>query len=400
MRDDLIQSRAFSLLSLAKTIRHYEKALSSARGERFCLFAILRIEHDEVRTHSRVLGELLNPRGSHGQGAVFLKHFFAELEINGFDAEPAQVELEVSLGPFGRLDIEIRSGNRSIYIENKICAELHSDQLIKYHRHNPEAKLLFLTLQDEDPADWAVNPAYRRESFRKVFQKINYKENILRWLESCRKEATTAPGVREVITQYMQLIQRLTHQNTSTAMSQELTKAALNDKESFLAFSALCEVQQEVHAQIFKTLEIQLARVASQLGLIPNLPIGEMRGATSRLSLSSPMLQELGLCIAVEFGSRDFQNCFFGFRYLTHCETPTAAQTPLQRAFERDFRSHGWPNAYWHAWCNWDEHRNWGAQTLAAIQFGSFEDDLRKLLTRLVNVANEASTANPVTLVL
>jgi hypothetical protein len=101
----------FHLLSLAKNIQHYEAALTEARGERFNIFSILQVDHYEVRTHSPFLAELLNPRGSHGQGAVFLKHFLDILAITNFDGESARVATEVYIGSLGQLDIQLTDRN-------------------------------------------------------------------------------------------------------------------------------------------------------------------------------------------------------------------------------------------------------------------------------------------------
>ena len=133
MSDVSLLSRSRHLLSLAGTIHHYEEALTQASGERFNLFNILHVGHYEVPTHSPMLAELLNPKGTHGQGFVFLKHFLVELNVHDFDAESARVETEVSI-PQGRLDIVITDGNRrSIFIENKIYAVLQDKQLERYH---------------------------------------------------------------------------------------------------------------------------------------------------------------------------------------------------------------------------------------------------------------------------
>ena len=99
--DDSHKSYISHLLFLAKSIRHYETALTEARGERFNIFDILHVGHYEVRTHSPILAEFLNPQGSHGQGAVFLKSFLKEiLDIpdTDFDAESARVATEVYIG--------------------------------------------------------------------------------------------------------------------------------------------------------------------------------------------------------------------------------------------------------------------------------------------------------------
>jgi hypothetical protein len=50
-------------------------------------------------------------------------------------------------------------------------------------------------------------------------------------------------------------------------------------------------------------------------------------------------------------------------------------------------------NKFWAAWLWWDQHYNWTDSTFISIQFGSFTDDLKKLLERLVGIANKAITA-------
>jgi len=313
MSDVSLQHRSLHLLSLAKTIRHYEEALTRASGERFNLFNILHVGHYEVRTHSPMLAELLNPKGSHGQGTVFLKHFLAELNIHDFAAESARVETEVSI-PLGRLDIVITDGNhRSIFIENKIYAVLQDKQLERYHEHNPKANLLFLTLNCEDPSDWATNTAYKTESFKKVFQKLSYKTNIVRWLESCRKEAATAPGVREAITQYLHLIQRLTQQNTSARMNEELIKAVLNgDKETYLAYVHLRDAYWAIRRKIIEKLNADVqATLPEGVKLEQQLEGNWQKG--EGYSFSTQGLRDRKLSFDIEFDAGDYRECFFGF---------------------------------------------------------------------------------------
>ena len=43
--------------------------------------------HYEVRTHSPILVELLNPQGTHGKGSAFLRLFLALLEIRDFEPD-------------------------------------------------------------------------------------------------------------------------------------------------------------------------------------------------------------------------------------------------------------------------------------------------------------------------
>lgn len=98
--------------------------------ENLNLFSILKMESNENATHSAFLGELLNPKGSHLKGNIFLKLFLATIHGHGkiFDVDSTQLILEKYIGirndetkQGGRIDIYLKDkrGN-SISIENKI----------------------------------------------------------------------------------------------------------------------------------------------------------------------------------------------------------------------------------------------------------------------------------------
>jgi len=56
------------------------------------------MESDEVKTHSRFLAELLNPKGSHGQKDVFLKKFVERFGILDFEIKNAELFVEFYIG--------------------------------------------------------------------------------------------------------------------------------------------------------------------------------------------------------------------------------------------------------------------------------------------------------------
>lgn len=45
------------------------------KGELFNTFSILKMETAENKTHSNFIAELLNPKGSHLKGSIFLERF-------------------------------------------------------------------------------------------------------------------------------------------------------------------------------------------------------------------------------------------------------------------------------------------------------------------------------------
>jgi hypothetical protein len=83
---------------------------------------------DEVRLHSALIAELLNPKGSHGSSFHFLQAFLEQLGIEEgyFDYARCSIDMvERVIGPVtetegGRIDIIIEDGTHAIIIENKI----------------------------------------------------------------------------------------------------------------------------------------------------------------------------------------------------------------------------------------------------------------------------------------
>lgn len=383
---------AQNLVSIAQRVLHYERALSKASGEHFNIFNILHIAHYEVRTHSPILAELLNPKGTHGQGAVFLSHFCQQLGIGNFDANSGYVQVEYTIGrrtdeEGGRIDIMISDKNdRQIIIENKIYAGEQWNQLQRYKTYAPDAQHIFLTLNGERPHDQTA-AAHNLKC-------VSYRSDIVQWLYECRKEAAEAPSVRETITQYIHLIQKLTHQNTNSHMAQELSKTVLQNEESYLAYIALRDAERQIHNTILTTLDGKLRSIAGDLGLVLNDPIQDMSKTYSGFSLSSPLLQKHGLKISFEFGLSDYRDLYFGFPNLRDIK-PTDAARSVKQFFEKEFGPSK-SNDVWLVYRYADRFRNWDEEIFAAIQFGNFAADLRALITRLASVAKLACKAGGV----
>jgi hypothetical protein len=208
-------------------------------GEKFNIFSVMNMQSNERYTHSAILGELLNPKGSHSQGSAFLKLFFDEINelrvINDFDFENARILLEEHIGTInsentkgGFIDIVIKDSNNVIVIENKIYASDQLNQLKRYKNHYPKSILFYLNLFGEFPS---IDSSGDLE-VEKDFHIISYKDIILKWLQKCFKEAIDQPILRETIKQYINLIKSLTNQTINDDMSNEIIKIILNNDVS------------------------------------------------------------------------------------------------------------------------------------------------------------------------
>ncbi len=69
------------LLKQVDTITKHHKEMMFLKGEHFNIFSILGMESAENKTHSAFIGELLNPKGSHFMGTIFLELFIDQVGL-------------------------------------------------------------------------------------------------------------------------------------------------------------------------------------------------------------------------------------------------------------------------------------------------------------------------------
>ncbi len=215
------------------------------------------MESDEVRAHSAILAELLNPKGNHSLGSkpleLFIKQmsFFTEEFALDFGSALCQKEVYVGVKDDnnlegGRVDLIVsdKTGCR-IVIENKIYAPEQQNQLERYYNKYPDAKILYLTLDGSKS----------KQSFQN-YERISYEYHILNWIEACAKVAFDKPMVREVLNQYANLIRKLTNQTISEEMSNEI-KQVIKDNylESLEIYKNFEVVRNNIVKDVFSIIK-------------------------------------------------------------------------------------------------------------------------------------------------
>jgi hypothetical protein len=212
----MIKQHLSHLFDSAQLLISNEKVIKKAKGETFNVFSILGMETKENKTHSNFIGNLLNPKGSHLMGNVFLKLFLEEIgSSDHINLDTVAVVLEFSCGPAnhltktgGRIDLYLSDGmGQSISIENKINADDQPNQIQRYANHNSDRnRVFYLTLFGSEPKTTSKGVLKSGEDYFL----LSYKEGIINWLNNCIKEAVNEPILRESIKQYRILIQKLT----------------------------------------------------------------------------------------------------------------------------------------------------------------------------------------------
>lgn len=219
---------------ILKHHKHIAKLTGELTGEKFNVFKILGVESSEVRLHSSLLAEFLNPHASHGQGSLYLNIFInhlIDLKDMPFDIDSAKVEVEKYIGMInkdrtkgGRIDILLsdKKDNR-IIIENKIYADDQLYQLERYYNFDQNAIIVYLTLDGSQPSKKSIGSMKVKPSL------LSYKTDIIQWFEICRKESASLPIVRETIVQYLNLLKELTNQTVGGTMKEEIRRILLEN---------------------------------------------------------------------------------------------------------------------------------------------------------------------------
>lgn len=373
-------------------MKHREE-MERATGEHFNVFHILGVGHYEVSTHSPLLACFLDPNGSHGQGSRFLKCFIEVLKLDpSFDVNSATVATEVPIGPRtdttgGRLDILVseKKTGKQIAIENKIHAAEQANWVRRYRNGlRPDAHLIYLTLNGAEPEQMTDDDKGKVVC-------ISYGTSIIEWLECCRKEAATIPSVRESLTQYIQLIQHLTHQNPNSRMNQEIVSAVIQSPQSYKAYRELRGAASAVTGTAVRQLAERL-RPRFPTGFT-NLAVPSGGGAKEDcFRFTTPFLQSRNLSAIISFDVANYGRCFYGFEFIDRAETVgdhPEKIVALTSAFSETFGDHK-SNTIWPAWNYW-MHYNWDDEVIRRILFEapSFDDEVLELVTSLFKIAQD-----------
>jgi hypothetical protein len=270
---DFDSQRLIALLHDIDRVRIEHELTARLTGENFNVFRILGLSTAEVRTHSAFLAELLDPKGSHGQGTTYLDLFLQGLSIeaDAFTAKGARVRVEFHIGEVnqeastgGRIDIFLEDHqNRQIIIENKIYAGDQKSQLLRYHNAYPNAAIYYLTLNGDYPSNWSKgNNDYS-------VTPISYQTDILHWLDDCHKASVSLPVIRETILQYENLIRRLTHQTTGDKVIEDAQKLILANPTMVDAIALLGEAWNAILSEVESAFRVQTACLQK-----PKIPLG------------------------------------------------------------------------------------------------------------------------------
>lgn len=356
----------------------FSRKVSNQKGENFNLISLLNMERDEMRTHSRIIGELLDSLGTHGQGNTFLKLFLKDYDEVDFNVDDYNLYLEYHIGKIdngtgGRIDIFLQDNKgKCIIIENKIDAGETNGQITRYRKTYDKAFIFYLTLHSEE-----INGELKCIN-------ITYENTIVNWLEECRKESIDLPVLREALAQYSYLIKKITNQNHEAIMETEIKNRILRDDQSLEDFLELCDfkkkVTDEIHKKFFNDLVKELKEIFSLQLIDPIEDIIDYNAKEDAFYFINDELKSLGLEVGFQFDKGDKRDFGLGIYFVKGLKFNTS-QYKIFRKIIGENENYDIKNEYWLCWIYINNIINWkDNESLLSMKNGSA---LTKILTEI-----------------
>lgn len=232
-----------NLLNKVDVIRQEAKKLrdeSYKKGEEFDVFSVVGFWNEEVKFHSAIIAELLDPHGSHGAGDFYLKQFLKILKRDDFPLDTTRVQPKIKeryIGPVtettgGEIDIIIEDGKHALIIENKPKYKDQENQMLRYRNYADEnyedSILIYLTKDGREASDYSTGGR------RFDYKRLSYND-ILSWLDKCSCKSLPDTNVKAVINQYKLHIKKILGITMDDNNSKELLELLTQNENNALA---------------------------------------------------------------------------------------------------------------------------------------------------------------------
>ena len=204
----------------------HQKRMTEIRASEaptYNIFSILGLGRYEVLLHSPLIKNLLDPKGSHGQGVLFLKTFFEKVLVIKYPEDQisyVRVREEFRMES-GRIDLLITYSEigikKAIVIENKIYARDQHNQLARYYNYLKDFRgyapeniiLVYLTPDGAEPTEYSMNDSKKREvEDHSTLKCVSYRNGIKDWLNHAM-EQIKSEKLKSIVNQYIVKISKL-----------------------------------------------------------------------------------------------------------------------------------------------------------------------------------------------
>lgn len=298
MNPNLLEEVSARLVAL----RHARQAFSRRLAPDFSAFDFIRT--DELML-SKMLGWMLDPAGSHAQGAVFLDEFVRivtpDLELDA--VAPGPVLLEAHCGDRRRIDILVKYGRAVIAIENKPFAADQVGQLqhyLDYLSGFDDGRLVYLSGTAERlPSEHSLG-SKARVSFVDEGRLIllSYRE-LQPWLTACRGHSESE-RVRAFIDDFQRFILERFEGVTDMTEQAMLIEQMISDAQRVEAAAKIAISWREAQHVLIHKLRQQLDHHVPEGWTVS---MGRYRAKNSHMDIVNPAWAPLAFRIVFDAGT-------------------------------------------------------------------------------------------------
>lgn len=386
------------LLNNVLVISKKYEDIAKVTGENFNIFSVMNMEWDEVYTHSAIIGELLNPKGSHDQGDTFLSLFISVLNetfkekeddfyiekfyelTNDKICERTISEVNLIKGIGGRIDIILEDKNQIIIIENKPGYQDQPLQLIRYSNYaikkGKPFKVFYLTMDGRNLQEvenhietenlieikgfnfhYSDKEKYdlhqliiedKTKSYKCIYYPISFSKEIVNWLEKCHKVSIEQPILRETIKQYLNLVKKLTNQTINDVMSEEIVNTMKKStKESFDVANNIWKLKETLYFNFMKLIK-DFAHSKEMNVNQKNLNVDKEYG----LYLTPKSWENKKINICIIFENSNYKGLYYGVSYEPELNDFDKSEV------RKKFKISGFEESDWWIW-KYSVNRDW-----------------------------------------
>ncbi|MDH1443217.1 PD-(D/E)XK nuclease family protein [Pseudomonas sp. GD03721] len=394
---DLLDAVRIRAASLAEAKQRYAAELAPD----FNLVDHLR--NNEVAL-SRYLGLLLDTKGVHGQGELFLSGLLQRLGQPGFEPQDLlRVELEQRTHSGRFLDIYLEFRGGVIGIENKPWAADQDKQLEDYARFLQMSARgghwLLVYACNWEPSEASLNPA-QREALEQTgnFLRLDFLQ-IAEWLDESACHAR-APKVRLFVEALSAYVRKQVNGEIDVSEAEQIKTVILQKPEHLEAALKVAQSIDQVKAQLLAEFKESLGHALKAEGLILVWEDKELATGKLYAGFGVKLNAEHRLHLRFEFWGDWLNSLIWGIRRDSDdLELNTANVVAIAQAMDRAFGTGSsslpwWP---WYAGTGGVDHvlvdaeRNWSISAEPWLRINDKSE--RGFVSRIVKLALEVSVA-------
>ena len=405
--EKLLDSVAFKIGTLNEAKRMFANKLAPE----FNIFDYMR--GDEMGL-SRCIASLLNPKGTHGQGNLFLKEFLKLIDEVQSDNESTkhwvdtvtdgcQVDLEKQANGKRRIDVYLRFNDGEIIgIENKPWACDQEDQLKEYADYIKNqikpSKWLLIYLSNFNPAnsEYSISTPQRKELEKSGnFIWLNYAE-LVEWLKFCAQNSK-ALNVRIFIEELAKFVSTKINGDLDMSEITEVKSIILKSAENLKSAFHVSKVIRNVKEDLIEMFHNDLKKKLEDKNFILVWDESMSKGWKSGSSFGVKFDSNQNLYLRFEFEYSGLHNLFWGIKRENEQVEFDGVTLNDIHVLMNEFGSARKSN--WWAWWNFiDDHqefisdyRYWDTNEAPWVCMMPETNENEKLATKITNLAIRAN---------